>query len=139
MRHNKEIIIISVDPVFHKDGTSLKKVYWDNDGTTELVHWKNDTLVIPMVTDRTIDDVIDWETLRNKIINQTATASEIAEWKTYEMRGCLNHTDFNRYGKVLKYLAVSANQITYPYPPKQIIHSVILVHPKLHTYLPMCK
>lgn len=71
-----------------------------------------------VITDRTQDDVIHWEQLRNKVIEQTATDAELTEWLTMELRGCLNYKDFNRWGRILNYLATQGIQVVYPTIPK---------------------
>lgn len=71
-----------------------------------------------LITDRTADDVRYWQELRDKVINDTATDEELAEWLTMELKGCLNYKDFNRINTILNYLRTKGIQVVYPTEPK---------------------
>lgn len=99
---------------------TLAPTYWDNDGTLELTCWSGGVAYWgdKYITDRTQEDIAEWEELRQKVISQTATEDEFSAWLNMSLRGCLNYKDFNRYGRILIYLAQIATQIRYPYTPK---------------------
>lgn len=67
-----------------------------------------------LITDRTQNDYIRWQTLRDKGLNNM-TVEELDEW-TAGMKGAYNASDLNRVGEVLNYLhgrLKDAGYITY--------------------------
>lgn len=58
-----------------------------------------------LVTDRVQSDVDYVRALAAKIRLGTATSGELAEWNAAELRGCYNHTDLNRVGAAMQYVA----------------------------------
>lgn len=52
--------------------------------------------VSTLVTDRTQQDVVYAEQLRDKLVLGTATDAEKAEWNSATLKGAYNHTDLNR-------------------------------------------
>jgi hypothetical protein len=58
-----------------------------------------------LITDRTYDDVLHVQELKAKIINQEATADEIAEWLLCACKGAYNYTDLNRVNQAMAYVS----------------------------------
>lgn len=62
-------------------------------------------IIDTLITDRTQSDVDYVEALAAKIAGGTASADELAEWNGAALRGAYNHTDLNRVGLAIKYIA----------------------------------
>lgn len=59
-----------------------------------------------LVTDRTQQDVDYVKQLIEKLLNDTATDAEKAEWDSFTLRGSYNYTDMNRVGAAVEYVAL---------------------------------
>lgn len=57
-------------------------------------------------TDRTQQDVDYVKQLIEKLLNDTATDAEKAEWDSFTLRGSYNYTDMNRVGAAVEYIAL---------------------------------
>lgn len=66
-----------------------------------------------LITDRTSADVSYVKTLASKISNGTATEEEVAEWNGGNLKGSYNHTDLNRVGAAILYVADRLNAFGY--------------------------
>lgn len=62
--------------------------------------------VSTLVTDRTQQDVIYAKQLIEKLVTGTATDAEKAEWNSLTIKGVYNHTDMNRVGAAVEYVAM---------------------------------
>ena len=58
-----------------------------------------------LVVDRTQEDVAWVQELAAKIRAGTASNEELAEWNGAAMKGAYNHTDLNRVGAAMQYIA----------------------------------
>ena len=58
-----------------------------------------------LVTDRTQQDVDYVRQLIDKLLNDTATDAEKAEWDSFTLKGSYNYTDLNRVGAAVAYVA----------------------------------
>ena len=58
-----------------------------------------------LVTDRTQQDVDYVRQLIDKLLNDTATDAEKAEWDSFTLKGAYNYTDLNRVGAAVAYVA----------------------------------
>ena len=56
-------------------------------------------------TDRTQQDVDYVRQLIEKLLNDTATDAEKAEWDSFTLKGAYNYTDLNRVGAAVAYVA----------------------------------
>lgn len=59
-----------------------------------------------LVTDRTQQDVDYVRQLIDKLLNDTATDAEKAEWDSFTLKGSYNYTDMNRVGAAVEYVAL---------------------------------
>lgn len=59
-----------------------------------------------LVIDRTQQDVDYVRQLIEKLLNDTATDAEKAEWDSFTLRGAYNYTDMNRVGAAVEYVAL---------------------------------
>jgi len=71
-----------------------------------------------LIFDRTQEDITHRNELHDKIANNLASATELAEWLNDNQRGSYNYTDLNRVGYLLNIVQqMSANiGIIYTYP-----------------------
>ena len=58
-----------------------------------------------LVTDRTQQDVDYVRQLIDKLLNDTATDAEKAEWDSFTLKGAYNYTDLNRVGAAVAYVS----------------------------------
>ena len=58
-----------------------------------------------LVTDRTQQDVDYVRQLIDKLLNDTATDAEKAEWDSFTLKGVYNYTDLNRVGAAVERIA----------------------------------
>lgn len=74
-----------------------------------------------LITDRTQADVDYVEQLAAKIQAGTVTERELTEWNTMTLKGSYNHTDFNRVGAAMQYVADRLEEHGY----------VVIISPKM--------
>lgn len=65
-----------------------------------------------LITDRTVEDVRRWESLRNKGF-ENMTEDERAEWLSDNMKGAYHKGDLNRVGEALNYLCDKLTKAGY--------------------------
>lgn len=71
-----------------------------------------DTTLLSLITDRTQADVDRVAALAARVSAGTATAAELAEWKS-DLKGAYNASDLNRVGATVAYVAGRLNGYGY--------------------------
>lgn len=69
-----------------------------------------------LVTDRKQSDVAYVKQLISKIVEGTATEAELAEWKSFTLKGSYNYTDFNRVNAAMEQLKAQLDGYGYAIP-----------------------
>lgn len=68
------------------------------------------SIIDTLITDRSALDVAEYQELRSKIINRTATVEEVNKWIA-GMKACYNASDLNRVGSTVGYVVDRLNTL----------------------------
>ena len=69
--------------------------------------------ITTLITDRTAEDVEYVNSLREKLLQGTATASEVAEWLKADLKGAYNVSDLDRVNAAVVHLHARCNKLGY--------------------------